>query len=88
MECALVETVDLSADYLFIGEIVGAYAKAEVLDEGKPAWEKVDPLILTMPDNRYWKLDTCVGNAWKDGWTARLAGDCASSGRASSKTCR
>jgi flavin reductase (DIM6/NTAB) family NADH-FMN oxidoreductase RutF len=52
-ECRLVETVDLPANYLFIGEIVAAFAKKNCLREGRPDIEKINPLMLTMPDNRY-----------------------------------
>ena len=46
---------------------MNAYAREDVLSEGKPVLEKMDPMILTMPDNRYWKLDSVAGRAWKDG---------------------
>jgi flavin reductase (DIM6/NTAB) family NADH-FMN oxidoreductase RutF len=69
MECKLIQTVELPGDYLFIAEIIGTYAREDVIVDGKPVMEKLDPMILTMPDNRYWKLETCVGHAWKDGLT-------------------
>ncbi len=67
LECKLVQTVELPTNYLFIGEIVNAYARADVLENGRPQVEKTKPMILTMPDNRYWQLETSIGRAWKDG---------------------
>jgi hypothetical protein len=57
----LVQSVDLGADYFFIGEIVAAYAHQRVLTNGKPSMYKLKPLMLTMPI-------TCIGrsaNLWK-----------------------
>lgn len=67
MECRLVQTVDLPTNHLFIGEIVGAYADEDCLVDGKPDLERIDPLLLTMPDNTYRTLGVSVGEAWKAG---------------------
>ena len=67
MECRLVQTVDLPADELFIGEIVGAFADAACLTDGKPDVKKIDPFTLTMPDNGYWRIGESVGKAWSSG---------------------
>jgi len=67
MECRLVQTVDLPTNTLFIGEIVGAYADEDCLVDGRPDMERIDPLILTMPDNRYWRLGEYAGEAWGAG---------------------
>jgi hypothetical protein len=32
---------------------------------------KYRPLLLTMPDNRYWTLGACAGEAWSVGKTLR-----------------
>jgi flavin reductase (DIM6/NTAB) family NADH-FMN oxidoreductase RutF len=67
MECKLVQTVDLPADELFIGEIVAAYADDACLTDGSPDIRKIDPFTLTMPDNGYWGVGERVGSAWSDG---------------------
>ncbi len=67
LECRVVQTVDLSADELFIGEIVGAYADSACLTNGKPDVTKIDPFTLTMPDNGYWRMGEQVGKAWSEG---------------------
>ncbi|MCX9025969.1 MAG: flavin reductase family protein [Candidatus Methanoperedens sp.] len=67
LECRLTQTVPLPTNMLFIGEIVGAYADGKVLEDGKPDFTKIDPLFLTMPDNRYWTLGNYAGDAWSAG---------------------
>jgi len=67
MELKLERTVDLPSHLVCIGEIVAAYGEEACLANGKPDYRKIDPLLLTMPDNRYWKLGEQAGNAWKDG---------------------
>jgi flavin reductase (DIM6/NTAB) family NADH-FMN oxidoreductase RutF len=67
MECKVVQTVDLPADNLYIGEIVNTYSEDRYLTEGKPDVHKIDPFTLTMPDNNYWKVGTNAGKAWSIG---------------------
>ncbi len=71
MECRVIQTVDLPADELFIGEIVGAYADPGCLTDGKPDIKKLDPFTLTMPDNGYWRVGEQVGKAWSEGKKVR-----------------
>jgi len=67
IECRLVQTVELPSNYLFIGEIVGAYCEDRFLTDGKPDIKKMDPFVLSMPDNRYWSVGEHIGNAWSIG---------------------
>lgn len=67
MECKLVQVVELPSNFLFIGEIVGAYCEERFMTDGKPDIKKVDPFVLTMPDNRYWAIGELVGDAWSIG---------------------
>jgi flavin reductase (DIM6/NTAB) family NADH-FMN oxidoreductase RutF len=67
LECRLVKSVPLPANTVFIGEIVGAWADERVMKEGKPDFPAIDPLFLTMPDNRYWTLGKYAGDAWSAG---------------------
>jgi flavin reductase (DIM6/NTAB) family NADH-FMN oxidoreductase RutF len=66
-ECTLVETVALPADELYIGEIAETWSEQRYLSDGKPDTEKIEPFILTMPDNRYWSLGESLGKAWSSG---------------------
>jgi len=74
MECRLVQTVALPADELMIGEIVAAYADEDCLTDGQPDITKMDPFVLTMPDNAYWRIGAKAGNAWSAGKKIQGAG--------------
>ncbi len=67
LECRLVQTVELPTNNLYIGEIVASFADERCLTEGKPDVKKLDPLLLTMPDNRYWAVGDFAGDAWEEG---------------------
>jgi flavin reductase (DIM6/NTAB) family NADH-FMN oxidoreductase RutF len=64
MECRLFQTVPLPSHHLFLGEIVGAYTEERYLTEGKPDVRKMNPFLLTMPDNNYWAVGEQLGKAW------------------------
>ena len=67
LECRLVHTVELPTNNLYIGEIVASFADERCLTEGKLDVKKLDPLLLTMPDNRYWAVGDFAGDAWEAG---------------------
>lgn len=67
LECKLIDTLALPTNYLFVGEIVAAYANKECVEGGLVDLEKVAPLTLTMPDCQYRSLGQPVGKAWSDG---------------------
>jgi len=73
IECELKEVVSLPTNDLFIGEIVGAFSEERYYSEGKLDARKLDPLLLTMPDNSYWSLGEYIGKAWSmgEGWKAK-----------------
>jgi flavin reductase (DIM6/NTAB) family NADH-FMN oxidoreductase RutF len=64
MECKLIETVELPDHYFFIGEITSSYTEERYLTDGKPDIKKMNPLLLTMPDNNYWTVGEHAGKAW------------------------
>ncbi|MEJ5357071.1 MAG: flavin reductase family protein [Desulfobacterales bacterium] len=67
MACRLVEKVDLPADTLYIGEVVEAFAAEGALSEGRPDLRRIDPFVLAMPENRYFRIGEPVGRAWSEG---------------------
>ena len=67
LECRLVEKHEYATNMWFIGEIVGAYADEHCLKDGKPDIKKMNPLLLTMPDNSYWTVGDYTGKAWGSG---------------------
>lgn len=67
MECKLVNALELPTQILFIGEIVASYTEEGYLSGGKLDIKKMNPLLLTMPDNSYWSVGAMIGKAWSDG---------------------
>ena len=67
IECKLYQQIELPTNSFFIGEIVNAFSEERYLTDGKPDIKKINPFVLTMPDNRFWAIGECVGHAWKDG---------------------
>lgn len=63
----LYKTVDLPTNTLFVGEIVEAWCDKECLTDAKPDIVKLDPFMLSMPDNNYWKFGENTGKAWDSG---------------------
>lgn len=64
IECRLLQSVNYPTNEFFIGEIVASYTEERYLTGGKPDMKKIDPLLLSMPDNRYWTLGEHAGDAW------------------------
>ena len=67
VECKLVERVELPTNYCFIGEVMGVHADEALVVNGYPDPEKVRPIMLSMPDNRFWTLGENIGRAWSEG---------------------
>lgn len=67
MECGLQQTVELRGSFFFIGEVAGVFADEAVLSDGRVDTWKLQPLVLTRPDNMYWALGEAVGPAWEIG---------------------
>lgn len=67
VECKLYQSVDLPSNYFFIAEIINIYANENCLTDGIPDIKKINPFLLTMPDNRFWSVGEGVGKAWHDG---------------------
>jgi flavin reductase (DIM6/NTAB) family NADH-FMN oxidoreductase RutF len=67
LECNLIQTVELSIDEVFIGEIVAAYSEDRYLTDNLPDIKKMKPIIFSMHDNSYWKVGEHLGSAWNVG---------------------
>lgn len=67
LECRLVQTVELPAEELFIGEITAAYCDEECLSGGMPDLAKINPFVLSIADKRYRTLGADIGAAWSIG---------------------
>ncbi len=69
VECRLRQVVELPSNHVFYGDVVAVHADEAVLRDGKPDPARLDPLILTMPDNGYWSLGQRLAEAWSVGRT-------------------
>jgi flavin reductase (DIM6/NTAB) family NADH-FMN oxidoreductase RutF len=68
LECKLAQVLNLGGtNELYIGEIVETYTQEQFLTNGLPDIKKLDPIIFSMHDNRYWKVGDCLGPAWSIG---------------------
>ncbi len=67
LECKLLQVVPLPTNNLFLGEIMGAYTEDRYLTDGKPDIQKMNPFVLTMPDNNYWRIGEWAAKAWSVG---------------------
>src|SRR5271157_3617551 len=53
IECKVLQTVELPTNTFFIGEIISIFVEEGCLKDGKPDVKKINPFVLTMPDNTY-----------------------------------
>ena len=67
IECRLYRTVELPSHTFFIGEMVTIFIEEGYLTDGKPDWEKIQPFLLSMPDNHYRALGAPLAKAWEAG---------------------
>ena len=63
-ECKLIKTLAFEIDTVYFGEVVAVYADDVAVQNGKPDWQKIAPLIFTFPDKSYWQLGRYVAEAW------------------------
>ena len=66
-ECRLYQVVELPTNNFYLGEVVATYTEDRYLTDGKPDIEKMKPFVLTMTDNRYWRIGEFLENAWSCG---------------------
>ncbi|HUT02987.1 MAG TPA: flavin reductase family protein [bacterium] len=67
LECRLVDTIELSEVFFFLGEIVEAYSEECYLNDGKLDITKTKPFVLTVPDGNYRPVGEPIGKAWEVG---------------------
>ncbi len=74
IECKVIKTVDLPTNSFFIADIINIYTEDKFLTDGHPDMKKINPFLLTMPDNRFWSVGECIGKAWDAGKKLRKIG--------------
>ncbi len=64
ISCALYDTVKLPSNTLYIGEPKEVFTEEKYLSDKKLDIKKINPFMLTMPDNKYWSVGEYLGQAW------------------------
>ena len=67
IECNVSQPVDLPTHTFFIAEIVNIYTEERFMTDKQLDMKKINPFLLTMPDNTYWSLGERIGKAWNAG---------------------
>lgn len=69
VECKVYDIVELPRTDLVLGEIIAAYTEERYMSDGKLDPKKINPFMLTQPDNHYWGLGKIVADAFAIGKT-------------------
>lgn len=68
MECRLLQVLDLGGlDQIFIGEIVETYCEEACMSKKLPDIQKINPIVFSMFDNRYFGIGEYLGQGWEIG---------------------
>lgn len=64
LECTLHSRQEFEATVAYIGDIVNVYTEDEYLENGLPDITKVDPIVFSMHDFKYFGVGDHIGNAF------------------------
>jgi flavin reductase (DIM6/NTAB) family NADH-FMN oxidoreductase RutF len=67
IELKMQNKIIFSKDICYFGEVQEIYVSEDCISDSLPDLKKIDPLLLSMPDNHYWSIGEIVGNAWSIG---------------------
>ncbi|MHA2374166.1 MAG: flavin reductase family protein [Candidatus Thorarchaeota archaeon] len=67
MECTVHDIIELPSSVLVLGDPITAYTEERFMTDGKLDPMKIDPFMLTQPDNHYWRLGEIVADAFAVG---------------------
>jgi flavin reductase (DIM6/NTAB) family NADH-FMN oxidoreductase RutF len=67
MECQLVETVDIGAYNVFIGQVIETWCDEACLTDEKVDLAKVKPFLFDMPRKCYWRIGEPFAQPWSVG---------------------
>ena len=65
IECRLFRTVDCGSHQLTIGEVVEIHASRDIVTDGKPDTEKLDPIVYAQ--SSYWRVGRQLAKAFSAG---------------------
>jgi flavin reductase (DIM6/NTAB) family NADH-FMN oxidoreductase RutF len=75
LECRLADIHELPSNALFIGEIIGDYTEDRYMTQDSPDVHKMNPLLMTWPDNGYWTVGPSAGRAFSAGKKLKRGGN-------------
>ncbi|MCH4886902.1 flavin reductase family protein [Acidaminobacter sp. JC074] len=68
LELEIIKVLDLGGvDNIIISEIKEVHAKETVMTGKFPDIEKINPLVFSMYENKYFRIGDQVGSGWRDG---------------------
>ncbi len=67
MECKVSQKMEFHTNVFFTAKIINIFTEDKFLTEGIPDIKKINPFLLTMPDNNYWLVGENIGKAWNAG---------------------
>jgi flavin reductase (DIM6/NTAB) family NADH-FMN oxidoreductase RutF len=67
LECKLVKTLRLGEDEVFVGKIIAIWADEKCMRDEKLAIKKIDPLIYSTADKKYYRVGKEIGRAYSIG---------------------
>lgn len=67
LECKLIQRLDTRPDEVFIGEIIAVHVNEDCFTGEAPDMGKIDPLMFSMSEKKYYRLGAEVGPAWNIG---------------------
>jgi len=67
MECKVVKVMDFDGDETFFGQVIAIYVDDQAMTGGKPDVRKIDPLIYSTSDKKYYRLGDEIGPAYSLG---------------------
>lgn len=66
-ECRLVRTIRMGEEEVFVGEIAAIHVDNGCMTDGKPDIKKIDPLIYSTSDRKYFSLGKEIAPAYSVG---------------------
>jgi flavin reductase (DIM6/NTAB) family NADH-FMN oxidoreductase RutF len=67
LECKLVRTIRFDEEEIFLGEIVVIYADEKCMTKNKLDIKKINPLIYSTSDKKYFRIGKEIGKAYSIG---------------------
>jgi len=67
IECKLLQTIETGNNLIFLGEVASVYANEEILKEGVPNIQSIDPLVLFGSVYHSWEFGPEIAGAYQVG---------------------